>query len=62
MDENYSLNQDKIFSTNRLLKRAELPFVASFTSAQWRSPVRDGVNYGGLRTAGWKKNQQRACR
>ena len=55
MDENYSLNQDKIFSTNRLLKRAELPFVANFTSAQWRSPVRDGVNYGGLRTAGWKK-------
>lgn len=43
MDGNTGLNQDKTFSTNRLLKRAEAPFVANFK------------NYGGLRTEGWQK-------
>lgn len=43
MYENAGLNQEKTFSTNRLLKRAEVPFVANFKK------------YGGLRAEGWKK-------
>ena len=37
------LNQDKTFSTTRLLKKSEVPFVGNFKK------------YGGLRTEGWRK-------
>jgi glycosyltransferase involved in cell wall biosynthesis len=43
MDGIIDLNQNKTFSTNRLLKRSEDSFVANF------------ANYGGLRTKGWIK-------
>ncbi len=44
MDENHGLNQDRAFSTTRLVKKADVPFVANF------------ANYGGLRTEGWRKD------
>src|SRR3989339_815104 len=43
MQEITGSTQDKTFSTNRLLKRSDTPFVGNFKS------------YGGLRTEGWKK-------
>lgn len=43
MQENHGLNIDQIFSTTRLLKRAEVPFVGNFKKC------------GGLRANGWKK-------
>jgi len=43
MQEINDLNQGDNFSTNRLLKRAEVPFVGNFNK------------YGGLRKEGWKK-------
>jgi len=43
MNEITGLNQDKVFSTTRLLKKAEGSFVTNFK------------NYGGLRKEGWKK-------
>ncbi len=46
MSESTGLNQSKIFSTTRLLKKAEAPFVTSYK------------NYGGLRTKGFAKTSQ----
>lgn len=44
------LNENKIFSTNRSLKKAEVPFV-----------VNHFKNCGGLRTKGWKKESIEGC-
>lgn len=46
MIENNILNQDKNFSTTKLLKKADVPFVANYK------------NCGGLRTKGWTKTSQ----
>ncbi len=46
MHQGVELNQDTIFSTNKLLKKSEVPFVTNFK------------NYGGLRAKGFVKTSQ----
>jgi glycosyltransferase involved in cell wall biosynthesis len=46
MPEITDSNLKKVFSTNKLLQKTEVPFVANFK------------NYGGLRTKGWTKTSQ----